>query len=561
MHKLLLALVTILPFICNAQVPENLGASVNTVYNDFAPVIAPDGKTLYFLREGHPQNRNKEKYSCDVWSATLNNKNWMPASHLNTPFNQNISNSLYSISPDGNTIITNWQDDGPSLSLTKGFGMIKKTENGWARAVKLDIPKFEKMCKGRFQYGSLSADGKTFLMSFSESKKSTEDDIYVSFLEKNGTWTEPMNLGNDINTNATECIPFLAPDGYTLYFSSDRPGGQGSNDIYVSKRLDRSWQKWSKPKNLGAHVNSPEYDGYFTLSAVDEYAYFVTRKGTLGKSDIVRMKLSDIEGKEKEPETPVIADKGDGNNGTDGNSNKPASTTGGGSALGGAADTKTNKDPGKADPVVLLSGRVMDAKTQKVPSNAQVIYEDLSTGQELGVATPDPNTGQYKIVLPYGKKYGVTAIGDGYVGNGINIDLSQVKNGKYLEISGKDLTMIPAESGQKITLNNIFFEFGKTNLQQESFSELNRLIEFLNNNKNIQVEISGHTDSIGSDEVNNRISQGRADAVKSYLTTKGQIAANRIVTKGYGKTRPVASNDTEEGQQANRRVEFLIIKN
>lgn len=531
-----------------SQKVENLGASVNSTYNEFSPVIAPDGKTLYFLREGHPQNRSKEKYSCDVWSATKNGAQWGPAMHLNSPFNANISNSIYSISPDGNTIITNWVEESSNLSLTKGFGIIKKTNNGWGKAEKLDIPKFEKMCKGRFQFGSLSADGKTFLMSFSQSKNSTEDDLYVSFLDKNGSWSIPMNLGNDINTNATECIPFLAPDGFTLYFSSDRDGGLGSNDIYMSKRGDRSWQKWSKPKNMGPAINTEDYDGYFTLSAVDDYAYFVTRKASLGKSDIVKVNLSLLEeNKEKEP-TDIV----------DNNGNKVPSQPNAG-AIGGAGDKGDKKT--SADPVVLLSGKVIDSKSKMVPPNVKVIYEDLSTGQELGVATPDPLTGLYKITLPYGKNYGITPIADGFIGNSFGLDLSKNMPKKYLEIGGKDLTLIPAESGQKLTLNNIFFAFAKTNLQEESFPELKRLIDFLDNNKNMQIEISGHTDSIGSDEVNNKLSQGRADVVKNYLIAQGNIAPARIIAKGYGKTRPVASNETEEGQQANRRVEFLILKN
>lgn len=530
-----------------SQKVENLGNSINSTYNEYSPVIAPDGKTIYFLREGHPQNRSKEKYSSDVWSATKNGNQWMQASHLQNPFNLNISNSIYSISPDGNTIITNWMEESANLTAIKGFGIIKKTNNGWSKAEKLDIPKFDKMCKGRYQFGSLSADGKTFLMSFSQSKNGVEDDIYASFLEKNGEWSVPMNLGDNINTNSTECIPFLAPDGYTIYFSSNRDGGLGSNDIYVSKRMDRTWQKWTKPKNLGPAINTEEYDGYFSLSAVDDYAYFVTRKASVGKSDIVRVKLSALE--EKEEEKP-IEEKPD---------TKPISTPVAG-AIGGA-DDKTGGKGTSADPVVLLSGKVYDSKTNKVPIDAKVIYEDLSNGQELGVATPDPITGIYKIVLPYGKNYGITPIADGFIGNSLGLDLSKNLPKKYLEIGGKDLTLIPAESGQKLTLNNIFFAFGKTDLKEESFPELNRLISFLDNNKAMQIEISGHTDSIGSDEVNNRLSQGRADVVKNYLTSQGKIPSTRIVTKGYGKTRPVASNDTEEGQQANRRVEFLILKN
>jgi OmpA-OmpF porin, OOP family len=527
-----------------SQKVENLGSSVNSTYNEYSPVISPDGKTLYFLREGHPQNRSKEKYSSDVWSASNNGGKWMQASHLQNPFNANVSNSIYSISPDGNTIITNWMEESSNLSMIKGFGIIKKTNTGWSKAEKLDIPKFEKMCKGRYQFGTLSADGKTFLMSFSQSKNGVEDDIYVSFLEKNGEWTVPMNLGDDVNTDFTECIPFLAADGYTLYFSSNRDGGLGSNDIYMTKRLDKSWQKWSTPKNMGPAINTEDYDGYFTLSAVDDFAYFVTRKAALGKSDIVRVKLSELE----EPKEKEIENKDP----------KVISAPIAG-AIGGAIDKDTDKK--SADPVVMLSGKVLDSKTRKVPINAKVIYEDLSNGQELGVATPDPISGEYKIVLPYGKNYGITPIADGFIGNSLGLDLSKNMPKKYLEIGGKDLTLIPAETGQKLILNNIFFQFAKTDLQEESFPELNRLIEFLDKNKSMQIEISGHTDSIGSDDVNNKLSQGRADIVKKYLTEQGKIPATRIATKGYGKTKPVASNDTEEGQQANRRVEFLILKN
>lgn len=530
-----------------SQKIENLGTSINSTYNEISPVISPDGKTIYFLREGHPQNHSKEKYSCDIWSATLNGNNWGFANHLQSPFNTNVSNSIYSISPDGNTIITNWVEESSKLSLTKGFGIIKKTNNGWSKPEKLEIPKFEKFCKGRFQFGSLSADGKTFLMSFSEKKNSVEDDIYVSFLGKNGIWSEPMNLGDDINTDFTECIPFLAPDGYTLYFSSNRDGGLGSNDIYVSKRGDRSWQKWSKPKNMGPSINSEDYDGYFTLSAVDDYAYFVNKKGAMGKNDIVRVKLSTLEENKNNDEDP--------------NGKGPKVTTPPiAGAIGGAVDKNGDKKS-TSDPVVLLSGKVIDSKTRKVPIDAKVIYEDLSSGQELGVATPDPITGEYKIVLPYGKNYGITPIADGYIGNSFGLDLSKNMVKKYIEIGGKDLTLIPAESGQKLTLNNIFFQFGKTNLQEESFPELKRLIDFLETNSGMQIEISGHTDSIGSDEINNKLSQGRADVVKNYLVGQGKIPTTRIVAKGYGKTRPIASNDTEEGQQANRRVEFLILKN
>jgi outer membrane protein OmpA-like peptidoglycan-associated protein len=201
---------------------------------------------------------------------------------------------------------------------------------------------------------------------------------------------------------------------------------------------------------------------------------------------------------------------------------------------------------------------VIDSKTGKVPKNAKVIYEDLTTGKELGQASPDPMTGIYKIVLPYGKNYGITTKIDGFVGTSQNIDLSKI-SGKYLEIEGKDITVAPIEAGTKITMNNIFFEFGKAALQSESTPELKRIADFIKKNK-INVEISGHTDNVGSDEVNNRLSQERADVVRNQLIAFG-VTPERIIAKGYGKNRPKVANDTPENQATNRRVEFEILKN
>ncbi len=129
-------------------------------------------------------------------------------------------------------------------------------------------------------------------MAFSEKKNSKQDDIYVSFKQKNGSWTKPLNLGPEINTEEfTETTPFLAADGVTIYFSSDRKGGQGSNDIYYSKRMDKSWKRWSRPVNLGPGVNTDGYDAYYTVSAVGDYAYMTSFKETIGKGDVVRIKL------------------------------------------------------------------------------------------------------------------------------------------------------------------------------------------------------------------------------------------------------------------------------
>ncbi len=523
--------------------PENIGSAVNTEYSELNPVMSPDGKILYFGRKNHPQNKfgmagtEQIAGSQDIWYSESLMGAWTTSRRMSEALNRDQYNTIYSVSPDGQTILVKGAYVNGQYE-TRGFSISKKTASGWDVPKKLDIPKYEKLSRGKNEYGYLSNDGKVLLMAFSEKKNSDEDDIYASFLEKDGSWSEPMNLGDDVNTDFTETTPFLAADGKTLYFSSNREGGKGSNDIWVCKRKDETWINWTEPTNLGEPINTDQYDAYYTISAAGDYAYFISGNNSLGKKDIFRLKLD-------QPKPVEV----------------PASTT---SPMAGGEtkpnDTKPTKtETTKSDPVVLVSGKVIDAKTGKVPANTKIIYEDLTNGKELGVATPDPITGIYKIVLPYGKNYGIMTKIEGYVGTSQNIDLTKL-NGKYLEIEGKDMTVKPVEVGVKVEMNNIFFEFGKAALKSESYPELNRIAEFFKTNKKIISEISGHTDNVGSDEVNNKLSQERADVVRNYLLTQG-VPAEHITAKGYGKTRPKVNNDTPENQAINRRVEFEILKN
>jgi outer membrane protein OmpA-like peptidoglycan-associated protein len=567
MRFLLLLLGLSLSTILTAQTPENLGQAVNSEYNEISPVISPDGKTLYFVREKHPNN---PKGGDDIWFCELVSGFWSSARRMSSVVNRDEYNTLYSISPDGNTLLLKGAYESGQYE-TRGFSISKKKPEGWSVPQKLLIPNYEKMSRGLFDYGFMSNDGKVLLMSFSEKKNSGIDDLYVSLLGKDGKWSEPISLGAEINTgDFTETTPFLASDGVTLYFSSNRKGGLGSNDIYVAKRLDKSWKRWSKPINVGAPINTEDYDGFYSISAAGDYAYLSTRKGQFGKGDIVRIALQT---KPTEPtETSPIAQ-------TD--PNKAGSTTPNNSSNGGVTPQtlpSTNPVPPSSgigqtvpttpaiqptttsklsEPVVLLSGKLYDAKTKSVPKDAKIIYEDLATGNEEGVATPDPTTGEYKITLPYGKKYGITAIVGGFVAKSQNIDLTNP--GKYLELGGRDIAMVPIEKGATIQMNNIFFEYAKATLQATSFSELNRVVQLLNRNTAMKIEISGHTDNVGLDENNLKLSQERAEAVKTYLLSKG-VNAVRLSAKGYGETKPIATNDTEEGKQQNRRVEFVIIE-
>ncbi|NIJ55574.1 OmpA family protein [Dyadobacter arcticus] len=520
----LIILVWSISFCASAQL-ENLGKTVNTEYNEISPIISPDGKTVYFSRISHPQNTHGPKGSQDIWFSELKNDKWTQARRLPPPLNKEDYNSLYSITPDGNTLLVKGSYKN-GVYETRGFSTSKKTARGWSAPNKIELPGYSKISKGQFDCGYLSTDGKALVMSFSEKKNSKTDDMYVSFKQKNGEWSKPLNLGPEINTEEfTETTPFLAPDGVTIYFSSDRKGGQGSNDIYYSKRIDKSWKRWSRPVNLGAAINSDGYDAYYTISALGDYAYMVSFKDTEGKGDVVRYNLRPKPAPGDTTEAPVA--------------NIPT-----------------------ADPVVMISGKVIDSKTGK-PIEATIIYENLADGEEVGTATTNPTTGEYKIVLPYGQKYSWRAVAPNFIAEGENIDLSDsTESGKdkgFREITNKLLKLIPIEEGQIVRLNNIFFATGKSALSNESFPELNRIAISMSENKTLTIELGGHTDNTGSAEFNLKLSQDRADSVREYLIGKG-TEPDRVASKGYGETVPVAKNDTPEGQQQNRRVEFKILK-
>ncbi|TNE73865.1 MAG: hypothetical protein EP333_06320, partial [Bacteroidetes bacterium] len=321
------------------------------------------------------------------------------------------------------------------------------------------------------------------------------------------TWSKPQGLGLTINTRGDEDSPFIAADDKTLYFSSNGHPGMGGSDVFISRRLDDTWLNWSEPQNIGTSINAHNDEYGFKIAADGEYAYFYRRSSGdpngMGEMDLYRIALS---------------------------------------------------ESARPDPIVFVVGQVFDSETKK-PLSAEIVYEDLNTNTELGVANSEPVEGRYQIALPYGKVYGFLARKKDYYSVSESIDLT-VKEG--LKTVKKDLYLSPIKKGVTIRLNNIFFEHDKSDLLSQSFVELNRLVSLLKANEEWKIEIGGHTDDTGSDAYNQTLSQKRASAVRAYLISQG-ISAERLTAKGYGESKPIASNETEEGKAENRRVEFKIL--
>jgi outer membrane protein OmpA-like peptidoglycan-associated protein len=487
--------------------------AINTKDDEYFPVITIDENRIYFTGSGRKDNIGGE----DIFYSNRINGEWTKAKILPYPFSTYENDAVNSVSADGNILVVFGTYKG---AIGQGDNFYsERTASGWSDIKPFPVPVNSKYwdCDG-----FLSADGKAFLFvsdrpggvgEFNRSgypfhggiEGNTE--IYVSMKTDSG-WSAPINLGDKINTPYAERSPFLHPDGKTLYFSSDGYYGLGELDVYKSVRLsDTSWTEWSKPINLGKDINTSGMDIAYKISTKGDLAYF-SSNSAVGK---------------------------------------------------GGYDLYSITLPPEARPqrnVVAVKGKVTDE--DNTPLDADINWADISANANVGSLKSDPVTGDYMIVLPVGKTYSYFADKQGYYSVSNEVDLFQKT--EYSEMN-VDIKLISIKSLQEtaIKLNNIYFDFDKYNLKPESYSELERVNRFLADNPGIRVEISAHTDAVGNEEYNLSLSQKRAQSVVDYLISRG-INSDRLIAKGYGKSQPVASNDTEEGRALNRRVEMKIIK-
>jgi outer membrane protein OmpA-like peptidoglycan-associated protein len=475
----------------------NLGDNVNTECNELLPIISPDDSTLYFTRENCDGNLGYQ----DIYvSRKLPDGGWGKAINIGAPLNNKYSNFVSAVTPDGNNLLLGNVYRMHGLP-DKGVSISHMTSKGWSFPERVKIENYY----NNNDYASfyLANDAKTLLMAIERDDSYGGKDLYVSFLRDNGVWSEPSNLGPFINSFDDELTPFLASDGETLYFSSHGHQGYGDADIFISRRLDNSWTKWTEPENLGDWINTPDWDANYKTSASGENAYFVSTENSLGKGDLFKVMIPDVY---------------------------------------------------KPKPVMLVHGRVIDAKT-RVPLDARIFYNMIETGQEMGQAESNPVTGEYQVILPGGASYVYRGESEGYFYASAKLDIKLLS--AYDEVE-QDLELIPI-SDSIICLRNIFFEKSKFVLTKESALQVQFVTKFLKENPDHLIRVEGHADSTGTHELNLRLSAKRAKTVARKIQNLG-IASCRIKHLGRGEDFPVYTNDTEQGRQLNRRVEFYIYK-
>jgi outer membrane protein OmpA-like peptidoglycan-associated protein len=490
---------------------EVLDNNVNSEYKELNPLLSPDGKTLYFSRQNHPQNIGGVQDKEDIWYSELDSAGrWQLARNMGVLNNAgpNFVNTIQTVTPDGKSAImllgNKYLDNGRMLA---GVSISSNIGGSWGKPVALNIADDYNYAEKANYF--LANNRKTLLMSVERDDTQGDRDLYVTFMKADSSWTKPLNLGDVLNTAGEESAPFLEGDDTTLYFSSNGFSGYGGNDIFVTRRLDDTWTNWSEPENLGPEINSPLEDLFFNIPASSEFAYY-SRGVSETNTDIFRVKLPIV----KAPESWVT-----------------------------------------------VKGKVIDKATGK-PVNAKILYERLPDGKGAGISQTNPETGEYEVRLQTGHLYGLRAEADGKLSESQNLDLREVKPDQAIEPKNFDLEPIEVTTiapNATIVLNNIFFDFDKSLLKSESGPELDRIVELLKEKSTMQIEIAGHTDNVGTDEYNKALSERRASTVVAYLIRRG-INKDRLKVQFFGESKPLETNETEAGRERNRRVEFKILK-
>ncbi|MEP2773352.1 MAG: OmpA family protein [Fulvivirga sp.] len=485
-------------------VKENLGPKINTQYDETKPIIAPDGKILYFARQSYPENIKGDKDLQDIYYCLHTDNEWSQAVNIGEPLNDKHPNGVSSVAPDGNSLLV--INAYHSTGLTMGGASISKKQNNyWQKPVKINIQNFYNFSDYVDYY--MSNDEKSLLMAVQREDSEGDQDIYVSHRIDEYNWSEPITLGEVINTPSAEFAPFLAADNKTLFFASQGHDGVGGSDIFYSKRLDNTWQNWSEPENIGPEVNTAGFEAYYTIPASGDFAYFVSDNNSISDSkDLFKITL------------PYQF---------------------------------------RPEPVLMVKGNVFDNKT-KAPLAASIIFVDLEAKDEAGFALSNFDDGSYKIILPRGTKYQFLAERPGYIGIVQYRDLTDITEYQELE---SNLGLVPIEKGQVATSHHIFFTENTREFMDDAYVELDRFTSIFKNNPGIKIEIGAHANTLQSATANLELSEKRALAIKQYFEQKG-VNGLRLLTLPNGSVKPYDGPEVslKRGTNVNDRVDFTIIQ-
>ena len=468
----------------------NAGTIINTEQQEYLPYITADYKQLFFTSTKLDLGlmaSSEQSLQEDIYTSNFSKGKWSNPTIINSLSEQQGHDACVGISEDGQTMFVYKGTHGGDLYTSELDG----TNWGELKSLPFNTEGFEGAA-------SLSPDGLTLYYVHANGTNGNRD-LFSCTRTLGGKWSKAEPI-TQLNTEYDEDSPFIHPNGKIIYFSSKGHSSMGGYDIFKSTKTENG--NWTTPENLGYPINSTADDLYFVLSANGLLGFYSSDKeGGYGKQDIYALKL---------PESNDYT-------------------------------------------LELLTGEIKDEKGN--PIEAEIMVTDNQNKELVGRFKSNSDNGKFLIALPCGKNYGIHIEKKGFIFHSENAQI-ECQSG-YKEIN-KIIQLKNAHSGAKIILNNIFFDFGKSALKDESETELQKLIKLLENNQTIKIEIAGYTDNIGDEIANLLLSESRAINVMNYLISHG-ISDQRIISKGYGSAQPVSTNESEEGRQLNRRTEFKIL--
>ncbi len=507
---------------------KNMGPAINSPYDDYFSVFTNNDSVLFF-NSRRPFNKNKKRNPYDnkfyenIFISQLIDGTWTVASVVPEVSRKSKNDAVVGASPDGNKLyVYRGKKNRGDIYLSE------KKENEW----ETPKPLSSKINSKDFEGSVFVTPGNDSIFFISTNAELTHGgkDILFSTTDNKGRWKAPSNLGSILNTEYDESGVFMTPDRKEIYFSSKGHNTMGGYDIF--RFVKRDDNTWSDPENLGYPVNTPDDDIFFSLSQDGQYGYYSTiREGGSGARDIYQVIFL---GSEKEfllstEDIPVA----------------------------GVIDL--NKKGFFTQPSILeidssyyLTGNVFNKKTND-PVIARLEFIDVEMSEIIATTVSDEN-GNYRVKFSVAKNYGVEIKAKDFL---FFLDVVNMTDASTDEPVIRDFFLEKVEIGTKVILENIYFETNKAALTSESYTQLNQVIEFLESNPTLKLEISGHTDNVGSLKLNTKLSEDRARSVVDYLVANG-IDRSRLESRGYAFTQPVAPNDTPDGREKNRRVEFKV---
>lgn len=483
--------------------PVNVGPGINNDYDQYWPSLSLDGKTMIytvmFTDSSQLNFYGEPAHQEDFYMSNYSDGCWQKGEPIGPPLNTPGNEGAHKLSADGKTLVFT------GCNRPDGFGncdiyISHKKLGQWTipqnMGSAINTPYSEKQ-------PSISPDGRYLYFSSNRPDGIGNMDLYVSEKKDDGSWGRPLNLGKTINTKGNEVSPFIHPDNFTLYFSSDGLPGLGNKDIFYTTK--DSVGQWKQPVNIGYPINTHREEIGLVVDALGTTAYYATNYNS------------------------------------------------------SSIDIWSFEMPEQARPkaVSYLTGRIYDAETNR-SLNAVFQLIDLATSDTVMQAKTTSNDGKYMVCLPSGKNYALCASSTGYLFYSINFNLSDIHS--QMHPKEVDIPMVKIKAGETVVLRNIFFKLNDYTLLPDSHVELNKIAEIISQNTELKFEISGHTDNLGAVDYNQQLSEKRAKTVYDYLIQKG-IHPEQLIYKGYGSVKPIADNSTDEGRAQNRRTELKVIGN